>query len=851
MTVAMVAGSVRATTLRPAECEMAQVQLDFATQVLHEAGSEAHVRSGTWRDLMTASLNSSGGCTFEAEAEARPVAPAAAASPFGGPPATEVFVSPTGSDRSGDGTIAHPFASLQRGLDAASYGPAPRAVWLRGGDFHAPASVALATPRNSDTTVATWPQDAEQATLWGGAPLPGLVWTEVGNVSGGSIPVLSAPLDAATGGPAVAALLLSAAGAASVSRRPAPIPALLLAGRRMVRARFPNADPETDRFPNGYFTGPMTWRREGPSGAAAEVVVSSPSRPASQWPGFSMFRGGALERFEGSGGSSFWSSAPPATVNVTAPGQGWTPREWGGVEGAVASTIHGAGWGGWQFGLASAERDGGGTLLRFGRGGFQESRAWGSGDGLFVENVAAELDAPGEWAVVPDPAGDAGRGTLLLAPWTAGQDPRCGAEVLAATATTVLRVQGSAVGSAGDGGGAGWDRSGRSLVRGFALVNVTVGATASTYMHAYEGSMSGGDWSVFRGAAVVLDAVAGCRVDLCTFERPGGNGLLVSGRSVGTAVTRTEFSRCGDSAVVVAGRASLLDAGSVPDVPVNTTVDGCFVHDTGVYGKQTAAVASILAVRTAVRRTVAFEGPRQGVVFMDGLGGGHVVERCSMWRQMLETQDGGVVYQWDRAALLASPLDLFGEAGTPASLAYLGPIVRQSLLRCDAGCVWPVDWDDGSRGWTMEGVVSVYGGAKNFEGHNKTVTGSLFVYVDHAATNGFCLLSDGADAGVSGYGERFTNNTCITGDKYLFQFGNCEASSPLASPITLTGNNRFLVAGGNGTVCCGHCGKPASTDWTLEQFAAATGSGKGSTVSGDVPPPAGIAAEARALLSMT
>jgi hypothetical protein len=40
-------------------------------------------------------------------------------------------------------------------------------------------------------------------------------------------------------------------------------------------------------------------------------------------------------------------------------------------------------------------------------------------------------------------------------------------------------------------------------------------------------------------------------VDGCVFDSPGGNGLLVEGRTVGMRVTENEFKWVGDSAIVV------------------------------------------------------------------------------------------------------------------------------------------------------------------------------------------------------------------------------------------------------------------------------------------------------------
>jgi hypothetical protein len=217
-----------------------------------------------------------------------------------------------------------------------------------------------------------------------------------------------------------------------------------------------------------------------------------------------------------------------------------------------------------------------------------------------------------------------------------------------------------------------------------------------------------------------------------------------------------------------------------------------------------------------------------------------------MWGHMLETADGGLVYQWDRLPLLA-------REGGAHSITHMPAVVEASILRCDGGCVWPVDWDDGSNGWTMDGVVSVYGGAKNFQGYGKRSVSSMFVWPNYAATNGFCVLSDGAEANLSGFDEIWQDNWCLTGVPDIMQYGSCNASDPSSTPITHTSNNQIFTPGGEESArfCCGHCGGQPDTLWTFEQYKNATGNGQGTVVSGDIPTPAEVQARARKVLGLT
>lgn len=169
-----------------------------------------------------------------------------------------VHVSPSGDDTA-EGTLSQPLRTLHAALDRtrtlrrnATYAQARVAIQLGGGTYHMSSPLVL-TPQDSLLTIrgaagviaANGPrgepnvrqsgpsQLQERAVLSGGVRLDGLVWS-----------THSRP-----GKPDVNMARLSPTQLRSLPRG---IPALRLDGKRAHRARYPNANPEVDLFPNGW-----------------------------------------------------------------------------------------------------------------------------------------------------------------------------------------------------------------------------------------------------------------------------------------------------------------------------------------------------------------------------------------------------------------------------------------------------------------------------------------------------------------------------------------------------------------------------------------------------------------------
>jgi hypothetical protein len=735
------------------------------------------------------------------------------------------------------GTESDPFATVQAGVEAcrsASVGSAGCTVVLRDSSpFVLRAPLALSAGLDDYLTLTAYP--GESPVLTGAWPLEG-AWEPL-NTTASNVWVMRG------------------AGAGLPLGLPqALLPPTADAADRFFRARYPNGDLEADLVPDGYTNASRWLPPTPPSSPPVSVPVSTPNRPWDfYFPNFTWATGGtALGNFEPPEG--YWiHQAPPGGVPWNVPSgfvydpAAFSPRaaQWGNLtgSGAVVRAFHGEYWGSWLIEVASHDAATG--TLTFGRGGWQEARGWPTGGALYIENVLAELDAPGEWHM------DAATGDLVLfANGTAGTPPVAG--LAAAQLETLIAVTGSAP-------------SAPSV--GVKIVGLTLTGTAPTYLTRPFRAPSGGDWSFANTAAVIVEGALNFTLDGCTLDRLGGNGLLLRGWNQGATVTGSTFTRLGDSAIVSAGLSPALSDLSQALAPVGTTVEGCRFSKLGLHVKQSGAYYGALSANLTFTRNVAFNLPRAAVNINDGAFGGHLLSRNLFFSCVQETADHAAVNTWNRDAFLQPDGSL-----TPLPIRSEGNFLINNFYS-----IHPLDHDDGSFATVDTGNVLAFAGTKNFEGFNKVSTGNLIVRPDFmvptsaaggvasAAGGGAlaanpvtpsgvplpvayyfpaCARSVGQHAWGVALADVYENNTCILAQPSPFLFGECTPSAPGKDGLVpLTGNNTYRSPGGNLSISCG--GKTLSL-----AEAQAAGYEVGSTATdGSTLSPSDIAALIRVWLS--
>ena len=154
---------------------------------------------------------------------------------------------------------------------------------------------------------------------------------------------------------------------------------LFINGRRAVRARYPNGNPETTGLhtdPTGYFPTADHWYHLSPDPGIA-FVIDNPNRNGTHFPYFSVGEGGSVSVFDPP--VSYWGVAQPDAGETYAVPIGmqyplnvsFVNRTWSDPSTGELRTFQGERWGGWIFKID--QRDEANRNLTFSKGGFQVS----------------------------------------------------------------------------------------------------------------------------------------------------------------------------------------------------------------------------------------------------------------------------------------------------------------------------------------------------------------------------------------------------------------------------------------------------------------------------------------------
>jgi hypothetical protein len=286
----------------------------------------------------------------------------------------------------------------------------------------------------------------------------------------------------------------------------------------------------------------------------------------------------------------------------------------------IVQGFHGGHWGGWSFAVNSTVRgEKGGVSLVFSKGGFQEARGFTKGAESFVENARSLLDAGREWY------GDFNTGRLYYHANGTTAPPSNG--WVSSHLETVLHINGTQ----------------DVPVVGHQLIGVRIEHTAPVFMKQYQGSLSGGDWAIRPTGAVMLTGVRDAVVRFCTFSGVGGNGLFIGDFARNTIVAENEFAWVGESAIASIGSTDRID-GTNGNQPRGNAIVKNLIREIGIFGKQTAGYVQGMTAQTVVKKNILFNGPRAGICFLDGFGGGSIVTQNLAFNFVRETGDHGKLH---------------------------------------------------------------------------------------------------------------------------------------------------------------------------------------------------------------
>jgi len=469
-------------------------------------------------------------------------------------------------------------------------------------------------------------------------------------------------------------------------------------------------------------------------------------------------------------------------------------------------------WANWMFGVGHYDAAQGN--FTFGAGGNQGARGNDKGGDFFVENVFEELDNPGEFFF------DKATGELYLFYNGTGAPP-ADMEVVVPQVKTLLNISGTQ-----------W-----APVKDVTLDGLTFKSSRYTYMDPH-GVPSAGDWALDRISAVFLQGTEGVHVQNSIFERLDGNAVMVSGYNRNATIQDNDFSYIGGNAVVAWGYTNETENSGYPYYSPNTNypqagVDGTdgnhprytsvlrnSAREIGLYEKQSSFFMEAKTAQSLISGNVFFNGPRAGINFNDGFGGGDEISHNLVFSSCRESGDHGPINSWDRQPFLTDV-----RTGEPSMILQWREIHHNFLID-NYSPQENVDNDDGSAFYHTHDNFLVYGGQgmkNDFGGHDNHHFNNVYAYVGQGM--GVCGT-------LPGHEDYFYNNKVV-----MTQSGST-GGPQCSEPKTQMHDNQYFTPAGT----VKECGMPLAD-------AVKKGLDTGSTVA-SLPSDSTILGWARALLSM-
>ena len=575
-------------------------------------------------------------------------------------------------------------------------------------------------------------------------------------------------------------------------QNPTTFTTLFLNGRRAVRARYPDGNPETmglHTYPTGYMDSAEKWLPPVPMPASEEVHIGSPKIPRVYYASYDIGIGGPVEMFDPP--KSYWGVKEPIggaggidtyqvpSGLVYSPDEEFASRSWKNASTGVVHAFHHLHWGNWQFKIDT--RDEQQKVLTWTFGGFQEARGCKYGQEWFIDNIFEELDAPGEWFY------DETEQKLYLYP--NGTNDSLPTSGFGTELQRLLNIRGTI----------------DNPVYNVTVVNITFTQTEPTFFEKYT-APSGGDWSIHRGGTVYVEGVDGFTIQNCLFDAPGGNGLFLSNYVRNAVIEANEFRYTGDSAVAALGSTEMID-GTSGNQPRGTKILNNLMHENGIYGKQSAAYFQSLTCQTEFDGNILFNGPRDGVNHNDNFGGGNILKNNLAFNFVRETADCGPFNFFDRVPYITTLYDGYRPSLLPA-MSY----ISYNYVITNYHSIYPLDHDDGSCYWVDTNNFLVYGGYKNHIGHSKVTKNNTYVRPDAIhyhnrelffGTWPYCAIDLDSVVDNSGWGEIWADNKCVIGHPNVYNFTTCNPEIDDDGLVPTTMNNHFYVPNKDLVIKCG------------------------------------------------
>ena len=270
--------------------------------------------------------------------------------------AVKIYVDAVNGNDENSGDITHPVQSIPKAIELfrSQVVRSPTTIYLRKGTYYLEQTITLSAA-DSGLTIAGY---EDEVPVISGGRLYKFSWEPYRSEHYPDLKMFVANL---------------------TDQSPLPFNQLFIDGRRAVRARYPNGNPETNGLhtdPTGYFSGVQKWYNKPPE-AGKTIVIEDPNRIGTHFPYFSLGEGGSVSVFDPP--ESYWGTAKPvggggSTYEVPFGMQyllnvSFAKRSWSDPSTGEFRTFQGERWGGWIFQIDA--RDDTTRSITWSKGGFQ------------------------------------------------------------------------------------------------------------------------------------------------------------------------------------------------------------------------------------------------------------------------------------------------------------------------------------------------------------------------------------------------------------------------------------------------------------------------------------------------
>ncbi|ETO26019.1 hypothetical protein RFI_11118, partial [Reticulomyxa filosa] len=171
------------------------------------------------------------------------------------------------------------------------------------------------------------------------------------------------------------------------------------------------------------------------------------------------------------------------------------------------------------------------------------------------------------------------------------------------------------------------------------------------------GMPSGGDWALQRQAAITIEYASGIWIVANLFTRLDGNAIIMNRFNRRHLIFDNEIVWNGDTAIASWGdtngitfpiseseETSMGWDGTDGNQPRQVEIVANYVHELGIWEKQSSFYFQGKSCLNVVAYNIFYNGPRAGINFNDGFGGGTQITRNLLFNTCRESGDHGFCF---------------------------------------------------------------------------------------------------------------------------------------------------------------------------------------------------------------